>query len=78
MNHHGGSLNAEFLQHGGRTSIAVMNVHKMIDRSSTIPYGARTRFDAAGSAASAFSPRATDVLAIRRAGSARMARTASA
>jgi YVTN family beta-propeller protein len=32
MNHHGGVVNAEFLQHGGRASIAVMNVHKLIDR----------------------------------------------
>jgi hypothetical protein len=32
MNHHGGVVNAEFLQHGGRAGIAVMNVHRMIDR----------------------------------------------
>lgn len=32
MNHHGGVANAEFLQHGGRASIAVMDVRKMVDR----------------------------------------------
>src|SRR5215475_14445038 len=32
MNHHGAIVNAEFLQHGGRASIAVMDVRKMIDR----------------------------------------------
>ena len=32
MNHHGGVVNAEFLQHGGRASIAVMDVRKMVDR----------------------------------------------
>lgn len=32
MNHHGGVTNSEFLQHGGRASIAVMNVRKMLDR----------------------------------------------
>ena len=31
MNHHGGVANAEFLQHGGRASVAVMDVHKMLD-----------------------------------------------
>ncbi|HEY6925828.1 MAG TPA: hypothetical protein VI653_20275, partial [Steroidobacteraceae bacterium] len=31
MNHHGGIVNAEFLQHGGRASIAVMNIHKLVD-----------------------------------------------
>ncbi|HYR18029.1 MAG TPA: YncE family protein [Myxococcales bacterium] len=32
MNHHGAVDNAEFLQHGGRASVAVMNVRKMLDR----------------------------------------------
>ncbi|MBO0754423.1 MAG: hypothetical protein J2P54_01065 [Bradyrhizobiaceae bacterium] len=31
LNHHGAINNAEFLQHGGRSSISVMNVQKMID-----------------------------------------------
>jgi DNA-binding beta-propeller fold protein YncE len=31
VNHHGAIDNAEFLQHGGRGNIAVMNVRKMID-----------------------------------------------
>jgi DNA-binding beta-propeller fold protein YncE len=30
MNHHGGVVNAEFLQHGGRASVAVMDVSRMI------------------------------------------------
>lgn len=32
MNHHGAVDNAEFLQHGGRASVAVMDVGKMVDR----------------------------------------------
>src|SRR5213594_2083849 len=32
VNHHGSTDNAEFLQHGGRGNIAVMNVRKMIKR----------------------------------------------
>src|SRR5215471_2697725 len=32
MNHHGAVANPEFLQHGGRASIAVMDVRKMLDR----------------------------------------------
>ena len=32
MNHHGAVVNAEFLQHGGRGSISVMDVRKMISR----------------------------------------------
>lgn len=32
MNHHGGVVNAEFTQHGGRASVAVMDVHKMLRR----------------------------------------------
>jgi DNA-binding beta-propeller fold protein YncE len=32
MNHHGAVVNAEFLQHGGRGSISVMNVGKMVSR----------------------------------------------
>src|SRR5258705_11826025 len=32
MNHHGAVDNAEFLQHGGRASVAVMDVRKMVDR----------------------------------------------
>jgi DNA-binding beta-propeller fold protein YncE len=32
MNHHGAVDNAEFLQHGGRASVAVLNVRKMLDR----------------------------------------------
>jgi DNA-binding beta-propeller fold protein YncE len=32
INHHGAINNAEFLQHGGRGSVSVMNVAKMLDR----------------------------------------------
>ena len=32
MNHHGGVVNAEFTQHGGRANIAVMDVRKMVNR----------------------------------------------
>jgi len=32
MNHHGAVDNAEFLQHGGRASVATMNVRKMLQR----------------------------------------------
>ena len=32
MNHHGGVVNAEFLQHGGRATISVMNVRKLVSR----------------------------------------------
>ena len=32
INHHGPVNNAEFLQHGGRGSISVMDVKKMLDR----------------------------------------------
>jgi len=32
MNHHGGVVNAEFLQHGGRANIGVMDVSKMVRR----------------------------------------------
>ena len=32
MNHHGAVDNAEFLQHGGRASVAVMSVGKMVQR----------------------------------------------
>jgi DNA-binding beta-propeller fold protein YncE len=32
MNHHGAVSNAEFLQHGGRASVAVMDVAKMLNR----------------------------------------------
>jgi DNA-binding beta-propeller fold protein YncE len=32
MNHHGAVVNAEFLQHGGRGSVSVMDVRKMLDR----------------------------------------------
>ena len=32
MNHHGAVDNAEFLQHGGRASVAAMNVRKMLQR----------------------------------------------
>src|SRR5499427_10547121 len=31
INHHGAVNNAEFLQHGGRGSVSVMNVQKMLD-----------------------------------------------
>jgi DNA-binding beta-propeller fold protein YncE len=31
INHHGAVSNAEFLQHGGRGSVSVMNVQKMLD-----------------------------------------------
>ena len=34
MNHHGAVNNAEFLQHGGRASVAVMDVGKMLKRES--------------------------------------------
>src|SRR4051812_13875784 len=34
MNHHGAIANAEFLQHGARANIAVMDTAKMIDRAS--------------------------------------------
>jgi DNA-binding beta-propeller fold protein YncE len=34
INHHGAVNNAEFLQHGGRGSVAVMNVKKMLDPRS--------------------------------------------
>lgn len=33
MNHHGAVVNAEFLQHGGRGNIAVMDVKKMVNRN---------------------------------------------
>ena len=32
MNHHGAVVNAEFLQHGGRANIAVMDVRRMVQR----------------------------------------------
>jgi DNA-binding beta-propeller fold protein YncE len=31
MNHHGSVVNAEFLQHGGRANISIMNVKKMLN-----------------------------------------------
>jgi DNA-binding beta-propeller fold protein YncE len=34
MNHHGQVSNSEFLQHGGRASISVMDVKKMLQKSS--------------------------------------------
>jgi YVTN family beta-propeller protein len=34
VNHHGAINNDEFLQHGGRGGIAVMNIRKMIDRKN--------------------------------------------
>src|SRR5882762_5479594 len=34
INHHGAVDNAEFLQHGGRGSVAVMNVRQMLDPGS--------------------------------------------
>jgi DNA-binding beta-propeller fold protein YncE len=34
MNHHGAVSNAEFLQHGGRASISIMDVRKMLQKSS--------------------------------------------
>src|SRR5216684_2604175 len=34
VNHHGAVDNDEFLQHGGRGNIAVMNVRKMVDRKN--------------------------------------------
>jgi hypothetical protein len=37
INHHGAVDNAEFLQHGGRGSVSVMDVKKMISATSTIP-----------------------------------------
>ena len=33
VNHHGAVNNAEFLQHGGRGSVSVMNVRRMLDRN---------------------------------------------
>src|SRR5499427_2034991 len=32
MNHHGSVVNSEFLQHGGRANIAIMDVSKMLKR----------------------------------------------
>lgn len=32
MNHHGSVVNAEFLQHGGRANVTIMDVKKMLDR----------------------------------------------
>src|SRR5438132_10278609 len=32
MNHHGSIVNSEFLQHGGRANIAIMDVRKMLKR----------------------------------------------
>jgi len=32
MNHHGSIVNAEFLQHGGRANISIMDVKKMLRR----------------------------------------------
>jgi DNA-binding beta-propeller fold protein YncE len=34
MNHHGAVANAEFLQHGGRASVSIMDVRKMLQKSS--------------------------------------------
>jgi DNA-binding beta-propeller fold protein YncE len=34
MNHHGAVVNAEFLQHGGRANIAVMDVKKMVSTTN--------------------------------------------
>ncbi len=34
MNHHGQVSNSEFLQHGGRASVSIMNVKKMLQKSS--------------------------------------------
>ncbi len=34
MNHHGQVSNSEFLQHGGRASVSVMDVRKMLQKSS--------------------------------------------
>jgi DNA-binding beta-propeller fold protein YncE len=34
MNHHGPVVNAEFLQHGNRASVAIMDVKKMLQKSS--------------------------------------------
>jgi hypothetical protein len=35
MNHHGSIANAEFLQHGGRANISIMDVKKMLKRNLT-------------------------------------------
>src|SRR5436190_22421482 len=43
VNHHGAIDNAEFLQHGGRGNIAVMNVKKMIKRQYDNTAGALER-----------------------------------
>src|SRR5579871_5552260 len=34
MNHHGQVSNSEFLQHGGRASVSIMDVKKMLQKSS--------------------------------------------
>jgi DNA-binding beta-propeller fold protein YncE len=34
MNHHGAVSNAEFMQHGGRASVSIMDVRKMLQKSS--------------------------------------------
>ncbi|HLH97455.1 MAG TPA: YncE family protein [Xanthobacteraceae bacterium] len=34
MNHHGQVSNSEFLQHGGRASVSIMDVKKMLEKSS--------------------------------------------
>src|SRR6266446_4184708 len=40
MNHHGSIVNAEFLQHGGRANISIMDVKKMLRREFDNPDGA--------------------------------------
>ncbi len=58
MNHHGAIVNAEFLQHGGRATIAVMDVKKMLSGSTTTPLRPSLRLTTevglAGSAWSSF------------------------
>jgi DNA-binding beta-propeller fold protein YncE len=46
VNHHGAVSNAEFLQHGGRGSVSVMDVRRMLDRELDNTDGAlRQNFD---------------------------------
>jgi DNA-binding beta-propeller fold protein YncE len=46
VNHHGAIANAEFLQHGGRGSVSVMDVKKMLDRQFDNTAGSlRENFD---------------------------------
>src|SRR6185503_18923883 len=48
VNHHGAINNDEFLQHGGRGNIAVMNIRKMIDRRNNNTAAALARHTDSG------------------------------